>query len=149
MNIDKEAILIDLAPCGIDCSRCAVYKGGVIQESSILLKEALTNFEKKAEAFSGMVPAFRNYKDFTKILDFFTNASCRGCRNGDSKNPSCSIKTCFREKGVDFCFECEDFPCNRNNFNDELYKKWIRINNTMKDIGVETYYKDSKYKPRY
>lgn len=149
MKQNREMILNDLAPCGIDCSRCVVYKGGVIQKSSTELKKALTNFERKAEDFARMVPELEHYKEFTRILDFFTNPTCNGCRNGDSRNPACKINTCFKEKGVDFCYECDDYPCDKNSFNNEFKKKWIRINNSMKEMGLENYFRESKNKPRY
>ena len=40
---------------------------------------------------------------------------CAGCRNIEGKCPiiqgTCSTYTCVKEKGVEFCYECGDFPC--------------------------------------
>jgi hypothetical protein len=44
---------------------------------------------------------------------------CRGCRNEDGKIPvlkavqsePCNVYRCIQEKGLDFCCECDDFPC--------------------------------------
>jgi hypothetical protein len=40
---------------------------------------------------------------------------CKGCRNEKGKcgvNPMlCRVYPCAEEKGVTFCYECSDFPC--------------------------------------
>lgn len=39
---------------------------------------------------------------------------CEGCKSevNCSDCRACEIKECAREKGVEFCFECSDYPCN-------------------------------------
>ena len=40
--------------------------------------------------------------------------NCKGCRiqKGQVKNfPTCKTYQCVQEKGFNFCYECEDFPC--------------------------------------
>jgi hypothetical protein len=59
------------------------------------------------------------------------------------------VHTCVREKGVDFCFECDDFPCNRHGLHPALYERWKKNNMIMKTLGVQDYYKKIKYLPRY
>ena len=39
------------------------------------------------------------------------NTSCPGCR---CKSDDCDIKACCREKGLDYCFECKDYPCGKD-----------------------------------
>jgi hypothetical protein len=39
---------------------------------------------------------------------------CQGCKSGvvaKSWCAACTLKACAREKGVEFCYECVDFPC--------------------------------------
>ena len=40
---------------------------------------------------------------------------CSGCHGDDADKPkhcsTCKIKVCAEEHGVDFCFECPDYPC--------------------------------------
>lgn len=44
---------------------------------------------------------------------------CRGCRSVNGNCPvlgeTCSTYTCASAKGVEFCFECNDFPCSKLN----------------------------------
>ena len=45
------------------------------------------------------------------------NKSCKGCSSGDKDQDRCSkwnckIRICcYDKKGIDFCIDCEDFPC--------------------------------------
>lgn len=84
----KERVI---APCGIDCFNCEIYENNVTEElrtrlstMAILPKEKIT---------------------------------CKGCVDGNicvlltiyGKN--CNTIDCINEKGVDYCFNCDTFPC--------------------------------------
>lgn len=138
-----------LAPCGLDCARCARYAGGEIRDLSARLRDALVGFENMAPKISGMVPAMKDYNQFLEVLAFFTRADCVGCRAGGSQLPFCGARTCFKEKGVDFCFQCEEYPCGRNQYPPNLADQWRAFNDRMKDVGVERFYREQKSRPRY
>ena len=127
------------------------YKNGKIQRTSTHLKELLGNFDQYAERYSKSFPVFENYPAFKQMLQFFTEANCEGCRGGHNKYPTCGVATCEKiESGqVDYCFECEDFPCDRPGFHPDLDRRWRERNNRMKEVGVEAYYEESKKEPRY
>jgi len=146
---DYQAVLKELAPCGLDCSRCARYANGEIKKLSTELTKRLEGFEKVAAKLGDIVPAFANYRQFSDVLAFFTQADCSGCRYGEAPFPLCAAKTCFKEKGVDFCFQCGEYPCERNRFHPELHNHWRHSNDRMKEIGVEAYYREQKKKSRY
>ena len=40
---------------------------------------------------------------------------CYGCKTNDvsSYSKDCDFKKCAEDKGVNFCFECENFPCQK------------------------------------
>ena len=40
----------------------------------------------------------------------FVAKKCPGCH----PNEFCPLPACSKEKGVDSCFECKDFPCKKN-----------------------------------
>lgn len=50
---------------------------------------------------------------------------CTGC----NPNPYCGMPDCAQEKGLEFCFECGEFPCDRHygeKGNLIIYdKKWL------------------------
>ena len=147
--MEKNEILNKLAPCGIDCSRCVSFKGGPVSLQSRELLEALGNFRVMADKMSSFFPPFRNYDSFEKILTHFAEAGCAGCRAGDGKYPGCEAKSCFQEKGVDFCGECNDFPCERNDYNEGLRQRWLKNGHSIREKGAETFYLMQAEKPRY
>ena len=36
------------------------------------------------------------------------NTNCSGCK---CKKENCEIKECCTEKGLNYCFECDEYPC--------------------------------------
>ena len=79
------------APCGLDCFNCPMYMAGEDER----LRRSVA--EKKEIAFE--------------------KAICRGCRNEggaiaalDMTQP-CKVYRCVSAKGIDFCCDCPDFPC--------------------------------------
>ncbi|NLI12559.1 MAG: DUF3795 domain-containing protein [Peptococcaceae bacterium] len=60
----------------------------------------------------------------------------------------CEAKTCYREKGIDFCFQCGEYPCEKQ-FSGRLRERWKEKNDRMKEIGVVEFYYEQKNLPRY
>lgn len=78
-----------IAPCGLDCFNCNLYK------------------ENLTDDYRDRVAKFRN------ILP--DEVACNGCKPEQGKCRyalfDCATWACTQEKGVSFCFECEEFPC--------------------------------------
>ncbi len=80
-----------VAPCGIDCFNCEMYKDNITPD-----------FQERISARMG-VPK-------EKI-------TCNGCKDGsmclllDIRGLKCKTLECVKTKGVDYCFQCNDFPC--------------------------------------
>ncbi|HTY23803.1 MAG TPA: DUF3795 domain-containing protein [Desulfomonilaceae bacterium] len=79
------------SPCGLDCFNCRMYLANDDTELRTANAEALG------------LP--------------YEEAKCEGCRNaggtiaflGDTE--PCDVFRCAAEKGVAFCYQCSDFPC--------------------------------------
>ena len=152
VSMDHNEILNRLAPCGIHCGECFAFKGGDISEHSKRLKGSLGNFDVYAERFVELLeePVFMKYPAFKEMLAYFSEAKCSGCRNEQCKLfKDCRVRACSEKKGVDFCFECDEFPCNNTGFDEHLNKRSVAINKRIKEIGVEAYYEEVKGKARY
>ena len=148
--MDYSDILTVLAPCGLNCKKCFAFEDGEIKEHASKLKTLLGLFDNYAKRFTTLVdPVFENYPSFKKLLDHFTTGDCEGCRRGMCKYKGCGVITCYQDKGVDFCFQCAEFPCNKSNLDPDLKRRWILMNERMKEIGVEAYYEETKDVPRY
>jgi hypothetical protein len=78
------------APCGLDCFNCGTYEGNITED----VKKQVSEFLK--------IPV--------------EETSCKGCRgeNGHcifGPGQQCATWDCVQEKGLSFCHECGDFPC--------------------------------------
>jgi hypothetical protein len=147
--MEYEDILRELAPCGLSCRKCMAYREGDIRRTSEELQRLLGSFDRYAERFSGFLPVFGNYPAFKELLAHFTQADCAGCRSGQCKYPNCTVMKCHHEKGVDFCGQCDEFPCDKTTFDPDLKRRWIEMGTRIREIGVEGYCEQTKDLPRY
>jgi len=109
--MEYKEILNFLAPCGLSCKKCFANIEGKIKVHSKELQRLLGAFDVYAERFSKFLPVFKNYPNFKELLHYLTQGDCLGCRKGICKYPNCGVINCYKEKGVDFCFQCSEFPC--------------------------------------
>jgi len=77
------------SPCGLDCFNCPAYFANQNQE----IREAIS----------------------TTLAIPIQKASCNGCRNQGGKvlnmSEPCHVYTCIKNKAIQFCNDCIDFPC--------------------------------------
>ena len=121
-----------VAPCGIDCGICELY----------------------------------TCRDNQELFDHFVSRGiskdkipCNGCRPIEGKCPmmpeTCETYTCVSQKGINFCSECNEFPCvNLHPASDraELLPHNMKVYNLckIKNYGVENFVNDSsEIKRRY
>lgn len=145
-----EELLRVLAPCGLNCGKCLAFRRGDIQRHAAGLRDGLgPNFAQYAERFAGMRPEFGGYGAFKDLLDALAEGSCTGCRQSGCLFAACGVTQCVRERGVDFCYQCVDFPCDRHGMPEQLAECWRVNNERMAASGAEAYYERIKDKPRY
>lgn len=51
----------------------------------------------------------------------FASKKCPGCH----PSPHCPLPACAKKKKVKFCFECKDFPCEKNYKGGPLVKELL------------------------
>ena len=88
--------------------------------------------------------------------DLLEQGECNGCR-GSLENhwsPDCQFLACIKDRGFDYCYECEEFPCDKiNSFASDGHEHHrITIENlkSMKKIGLKKWIenqKESKFCP--
>ncbi len=80
-----------------------------------------------------------SYNNFEGVLSIYAGASCSGCRS--TEHNGCSIEGCFllectKNHGVDFCGECNEFPCKMLMYGREAQDKtWIASPATIPKSG--------------
>ena len=150
--MSPEQIKETLAPCGLCCKTCFAHVDGDIHRYSVKLKERLGRFHLNAQRFVTLLenPIFKKYPDFKEMLDYFAKENCQGCRNEPCQLfKACGVRTCIQERQVDFCYQCDRFPCDRTHFDPGLYQGWIAINERIQKDGVEPFARASVTRPRY
>ena len=95
--------------CGLYCGNCAV-KVKVEPASKILYEEM-----RKA-GFEDVINFFPDGDKFWSFLKgMAVDGVCISCKAG-SGNPACPIRKCAKEKGIEMCALCENYPCEHLHF---------------------------------
>lgn len=147
--MDYKEVVKRLAPCGLDCSRCADCAGGEIHNLSGRLVGLLSGYARVARVKQEKRPVFLGYPQCEEVLKTFAQAACSGCRGDNCLCPiDCIVRPCTREKGLDFCFQCGDFPCAQD-VDAQIRERWLTFNTRMKESGVVAFYQEQSKLPRY
>jgi hypothetical protein len=148
----KKELLDKIGTCGLLCEKCFAYENGIIKHHAEQLKNCLGGFDNYAKRFATLLenPVFEKYPDFKELLKLFAQGTCKGCRNQECHLfQGCKVRNCYKEKKVDYCFQCSRFPCSNTGFDENLKLRWVKINMKIRETGLEKYYKLIKDKPRY
>lgn len=148
----REDILKKLAPCSLMCHTCSAYCNGVICENSKTLLQYLDGIK---EFYEKHIPdAVESYENFEDVLRMYSAGPCSGCRS--TEHNGCSIEGCFllectKNHNIDFCGECDEFPCKKTLklFEEEVYKQWLEGNQKIRDYGVESFWESNSENPHY
>lgn len=147
--MEYEEAVRRLAPCGLDCSRCADKDDGEIRETCVRLQTLLDGYRRVAKIREASNPALAGYPQFEEILNLLGGAACSGCRGANCLCPiDCTAAECTKEKGIDFCFQCECFPCVKI-ADPRIRGRWLSNNLRMKEIGAEAFCTEQSARPRY
>ena len=124
--------------CGLYCDLCA--QRGRIPHQANVLRESMV---KEGYEFWGKeVPGFNKFWKFLNNL-CDPEKACPGCRQGGGP-PFCSIRKCARERKVDICIFCEDYPCNRILAIAKGYPTLIADGKRMQEIGIKAWIQEQK-----
>ncbi|MCZ2856348.1 MAG: DUF3795 domain-containing protein [Candidatus Bathyarchaeota archaeon] len=120
-----------LAVCGLNCAKCDINQAGHGNEK---LREEIVEW-------------FRNERH-EKIDP--EQIRCEGCRGALAFHWSseCKMMLCAKKRGLQYCFQCEDFPCSEvKEFSSDgtsHHKKTVENAQRMKEIGLEAWIIEQK-----
>ncbi|MFC1921424.1 DUF3795 domain-containing protein [Chloroflexota bacterium] len=156
-EITKEQLLDNMAPCSLLCYSCPAFIRGIICELSAKLNIYFKGYyvfqvESLPEEYKSYAEEF---KKFEERLLRHAKPRCNGCRN--NPDPDCCIKGCFilectKEHGIEYCGECNEFPCNEVDtdlFNTTVYNRWLDGNKRIKKVGAEQFFHEKKGESHY
>jgi len=133
-----------IAGCGLYCGDCYRYKGKIADLARDLRKELRQqNFSKAAESMSevSFFAAFKNYPQCYEVLGEMVKLRCkRTCRGGGGP-PVCKIRECCQKKGIDGCWQCDEFEtCKKLDFlkpfHGDAHIKNLKI---LKKAGIDSF----------
>lgn len=80
---------------------------------------------------------------------------CDGCLKSDMGKPEhcrkCKIKDCVKDKGLDYCFECSDYPCEliknlERSYNKRYQASLMENSEVVKNQGLKIFMEEQKVK---
>ena len=154
--MEKEKLLNYIAPCSLLCSTCMAYKGGPVTECAKRLQvycEGMCEFLSQNQSEEDRKNTRAFFDNFNAALWNLSGGSCHGCRSdSDQKGgclSGCVVPECVKEHGIDFCAECNEFPCQKakeffGSVGGSLDKVWEVGSRRIREVGIETYYDEKK-----
>ena len=139
-----------VAYCGLYCGECFLYQGKVADLARDLRKELRQSKFDRTAAYLSSVSFFANLKDYPQcyqVLGTMVKLRCnKGCRGGGG-SPACKMRICCQKKGIEGCWECEEFEtCQKldylNTNHDDALLKNLRI---ISKKGMEQFLQGRKY----
>ena len=128
--------------CGLHCTLCA--QRGRIPRQAEELRESM---HKEGYDFWG--PEIPGFKEFWKFLTDLCDVDngCPGCRAGGGY-PACTIRKCARERGVEICVFCGEYPCERVLEIAKRYPTLLSDGKRMREIGLEAWIQEQEERAR-
>jgi len=113
--------------CGLYCKLCA--QAGRIPRQAAELADSLV---KEGWEYWGDKELLSRLRELTGAAgpDF------TGCRGGKCGYPGCHIRKCARERGVEVCSSCEDYPCDHVKALGKVYPTLIADGTRQREIGL-------------
>ncbi len=122
-----------IAVCGLNCAKCDMYQASHGNEK---LRDEIIEWFKKERNETIKPEQIR----------------CEGCRGPLHTHWSsdCKMMLCAKKRGLQYCFQCKDFPCTVvNEFSSDgisHHKRTIENSKRMKEIGIEAWIAEQKRK---
>lgn len=129
--------------CGLYCHLCANLAR--IPQQSAVLRETL---QKEGWGYFGQY-ALRGFKEFWAALETLSESdkTCQGCRGGCG-DPDCGIRKCARDKQVEVCSFCPEYPCHQIEALAKRYPNLISDGTRQKQIGIEKWVEEQEQRRR-
>jgi hypothetical protein len=107
-----------------------------VAPASMLLHE-----EMKKAGFEDIIHLIPGGDGFWQFLrGMAEDGVCVSCKDG-SGNPGCAVRVCAKEKGVEMCALCEEYPCKMLDGFWQRYPILIQDNALLRDEGMEAWTK--------
>jgi len=135
----KQNLLRHVAYCGLYCGLCA-HRNRIPQQArqlqQSLHEEGMDNWYQYVSEIKDTFPTFWQF------LQNLTTSDCT-CRTGGGP-PDCKIRQCAKQKGIDICPQCKEYPCTLIQALAEHYPTLIQDGKCLQKIGLEKWVKEQE-----
>jgi hypothetical protein len=136
--------------CGLYCGDCFSYKGEIADLARDLrkkLREEKFNRLSQEWAKVGFFKELKNYRECYEVLDALVKFRCKKTCRGGGGPPFCEVRKCCQAKGIQGCWECDEFEtCDKLDFLKPIHKD-AHLKNLRKIMkkGVDEFLKGKRY----
>lgn len=88
------------------------------------------------------MPGFAEF--WTFLGDLAESAGRCSCRAGTCGPGFCAIRRCARERGVEVCVFCDDYPCDRIQTIAKGYVTLLADGQRMREIGIDAWIEEQE-----
>ena len=139
-----------VAYCGLYCGDCFQYQGKIADLARDLRKELRHyKFDTRAEkmATNAYYASLKYYPQTYELLGTMVKFRCKRTCRGNGGPPVCKIRECCRKKGIEGCWECNEFEtCKTMDFLKKYHEDGHLKNlKTLKKLGVDSFIKGKRY----
>ena len=120
--------------CGLYCENCAVMAKVAPASRTLYDEMKKAGFEEIIE----QIPGGEAFWPFLKGMA--EHGICVSCVDG-SGNPGCAVRICAKEKGVEMCAFCAEYPCEKFNAFFAGYPVLMRDNELLREQGLDAWAK--------
>ena len=139
-----------VAYCGLYCGDCFAHKGKIADLARDLRKELRqSRFDKTAESLSNFsfFRVFKNYSQCYGVLGALVKFRCKNACRGGGGPPFCKMRKCCQKKGIEGCWECDEFEkCEKLEFPEsnhgDAHMKNLR---KIRKKGIDNFLKGKRY----
>ncbi len=125
-----HADLAQVTYCGLYCGLCS--QRGRVPPQARALRDTM-----RRDGWEHWGQEIENFSAFWKFLNGLGESEARcSCRVGECGPPFCGIRKCAREKKVEVCPDCAEYPCQRIQSLAKGYVNLLADGERMKAIGL-------------
>jgi len=140
----NQKMLCHVAYCGLYCGLCA-HRIRIPQQASQLQKSL---HEEGFDNWYQYVPDLKDtFPPFWQFLQKLTEIDCT-CRT-EGGPPECKIRQCAKQKGIEVCPRCKDYPCTLIQSLAEHYPTLIQDGKRLQKIGLEKWVKEQEERAKH
>ena len=135
--------LTNVTYCGLYCLLCATKSR--IPRTAAELGNTLS---KDGWDYFGeyILPGFKAFRSVLNQPAEY-DGTCPDCRGGCG-DPGCIIRNCAKERNIELCPHCEQYPCDHINEPAKRYPNLIADGKRLGEIGVEAWIEEQEERRR-